>query len=146
MALQEGRLGTSARGRGLAKRGFFICAGPIVKGWPISIEVQGHFGDAGSIFGVRGGKVSGAKRGPIVKNRIPFGDWDKYEITSKGGKVTVVSNGELVNEGYDITPLKEASAFSPKAGRSAIAMWRSRSSNNAGHPSHADADRRRCAR
>ena len=48
--------------------------------------------------------MSGAKRGPIVKNRIPFGDWDKYRITSKGGKVTVVLNGGLVNEGYDIYP------------------------------------------
>jgi hypothetical protein len=89
---------------GWPNAGFFISAGPIVKGWPISIEVQGHFGEAGSVFGVRGGKVSGAKRGPIVKNRVPFGDWDKYEITSKGGKVTVVLNGELVKEGYDIYP------------------------------------------
>jgi len=89
---------------GWPNAGFFINAGPIVTGWPTSIEVQGHFGEAGSVFGVRGGKVSGAKRGPIVKNRIPFGDWDKYEITSKGGKVTVVLNGELVNEGYDIYP------------------------------------------
>lgn len=89
---------------GWPNAGFFISAGPIVKGWPTSIEVQGHFGEAGSVFGVRGGKVTGAKRGPIVKKRISFGDWDRYEITSKGGKVTVVLNGELVNEGYEIYP------------------------------------------
>jgi hypothetical protein len=89
---------------GWPNAGFFISAGPTVKGWPTSLEVQGHFGEVGSVFGVRGGKVTGAKRGVIVKNRIPFGDWDKYEITSKGGKVTVVLNGELVNEGYDIYP------------------------------------------
>jgi len=89
---------------GWPNAGFFINAGPIVTGWPTSIEVQGHFGEAGSVFGVRGGKVSGAKRGPIVKNRIPFGDWDKYEITSKDGKITVVLNGQLVNEGHDIYP------------------------------------------
>jgi 3-keto-disaccharide hydrolase len=89
---------------GWPNAGFFISAGPIVKGWPTSIEVQGHFGEAGSVFGVRGGKVSGAKRGPIVKNRIPFGEWDKYEVTSKDGRVTVVLNGELVNEAHDIYP------------------------------------------
>jgi hypothetical protein len=89
---------------GWPNAGFFISAGGIVNGWPTSIEVQGHFGEAGSVFGVRGGKVTGAKRGRIVKNRIAFGDWDKYEITSKGGKVTVVLNGELVNDGYDIYP------------------------------------------
>jgi hypothetical protein len=92
------------RDEGWPNAGFFISAGEIVKGWPMSIEVQGHFGEAGSVFGVRGGKVTGAKRGPIVKNRIPFGEWDKYEITSKGGKVTVILNGEQVNEGYDIYP------------------------------------------
>jgi hypothetical protein len=89
---------------GWPNAGFFISAGPIVKGWPTSLEVQGHFGEVGSLFGVRGGKVTGAKRGVIVKDRIPFGDWDKYEITSKGGKVSVVLNGQLVNEGYDIYP------------------------------------------
>jgi hypothetical protein len=89
---------------GWPNAGFFISAGPTVKGWPTSLEVQGHFGEVGSLFGVRGGKVSGAKRGVIVKNRIPFGEWDKYEITSKGGNVTVVLNGELVNRGHDIYP------------------------------------------
>lgn len=84
--------------------GFFINAGPIVKGWPTSHEVQGHYGEAGSLFGVRGGKVSGAKRGPFVKNRIPFGDWDRYEITQIDGKIKVILNGELVNEGYDAQP------------------------------------------
>jgi hypothetical protein len=89
---------------GWPNAGFFINAGPIVKGWPTSLEVQGHFGEAGSLFGVRGGSVKGAKRGVIVKNRIPFGEWDRYEITSKGGKVTVIMNGENVNEGYDVFP------------------------------------------
>ena len=89
---------------GWPNAGFFIHAGPIVKGWPTSLEVQGHFGEAGSLFGVRGGKIKGARRGPIVKDRIPFGDWDKYEITSQDGRVTVNLNGKLVNEGYDAEP------------------------------------------
>jgi hypothetical protein len=84
--------------------GFFINAGEIKDGWPISLEVQGYFGEAGSLFGVRGGKVTGAKRGPFVKDRPPFGEWDHYEITSLNGRVSVVLNGKLVNEGWDIFP------------------------------------------
>jgi hypothetical protein len=89
---------------GWPNAGFFIHAGPTVKGWPTSLEVQGHFGEVGSLFGVRGGSIKGARRGPIVKDRIPFGEWDRYEITSNNGKVTVVLNGKQVNEGIDAKP------------------------------------------
>ena len=89
---------------GWPNAGFFIHAGPTVNGWPMSLEVQGHFGEAGSVFGVRGGSIKGARRGPIVKDRIPFGDWDRYEITSKDGNVTVMLNGKLVNQGSDAKP------------------------------------------
>jgi hypothetical protein len=89
---------------GWPNAGFFIHAGPTVDTWPKSLEVQGHFGEAGSLFGVKGGSIKGARRGPIVKDRIRFGQWDQYEITSKDGKVTVVLNGKLVNEGYDANP------------------------------------------
>lgn len=84
--------------------GFFIHAGPIQNGWPVSLEVQGYFGEAGSLFGVRGGRISGAKRGPFVKQRPEFGSWDHYEITSKNGNISVVLNGMLVNEGTGAFP------------------------------------------
>jgi hypothetical protein len=84
--------------------GFFINAGPIENTWPVSHEVQGHFGEAGSLFGVRGGKVTGARRGPIVKERPKFGDWDRYEITQRDGHIRVVLNGVPVNEGSDAVP------------------------------------------
>jgi hypothetical protein len=84
--------------------GFFIHAHELKDGWPVSFEVQGYYGEAGSLFGVRGGKITGAKRGPFVKDRPPFGSWDKYEITSKDGKVSVVLNGVLVNEGTGASP------------------------------------------
>ena len=84
--------------------GFFIHAGPMVNGWPVSFEVQGHYGEAGSLFGVRGGKVTGAKRGPIVKDRPPFGSWDRYEITQQNGSIRVMLNGVLVNEGTGAEP------------------------------------------
>ncbi len=89
---------------GWPNAGFFIHAAEVLNGWPRSLEVQGHFGEAGSLFGVRGGKITGAKRGVIVKTRPRFGDWDRYEITSLDGRVTVRLNGELVNEGYNADP------------------------------------------
>jgi hypothetical protein len=84
--------------------GFFIFAGEVKDGWPISLEVQGYHGEAGSLFGVRGGKVEGAKRGPFVADRPPLGSWDRYEITARNGNVTVVLNGKLVNEGRNAVP------------------------------------------
>ena len=84
--------------------GFFIFAHEVKDGWPVSLEVQGYHGEAGSLFGVRGGKVEGAKRGPFVKDRPPLGSWDSYEVTARDGNVRVVLNGKLVNEGHDAVP------------------------------------------
>jgi hypothetical protein len=84
--------------------GFFIFAGEVKDGWPMSLEVQGYHGEAGSLFGVRGGKVEGAKRGPFVTGRPPLGSWDRYEITARDGNVRVVLNGNLVNEGRNAVP------------------------------------------
>jgi hypothetical protein len=51
--------------------GFFIHASEEVgKVWPKSfVEVQGYYGEAGSVFS---GGIKGAKRGPIVKDRVPL--------------------------------------------------------------------------
>jgi len=85
--------------------GFFIHAGATDNGWPMSLEVQGYFGEVGSLFGVRGGKITGAKRGPfVVHNRPVFGEWDHYEITSRDGKISIVLNGVPVNEGTGAWP------------------------------------------
>ena len=84
--------------------GFFIFAHEVKDGWPVSLEVQGYHGEAGSLFGVRGGKVQGAKRGPFVTDRPPLGSWDKYEVTARDGAVQVVLNGKLVNEGHGANP------------------------------------------
>lgn len=83
--------------------GFFIYASEAAgERWPKSfVEVQGHYGEAGSLFS---GGIQGAKRGPIVKDRVPFGDWDRYEITSRDGQVRVELNGKLVNEGWGADP------------------------------------------
>lgn len=90
---------------GWPNAGFFIHAQETAKEWPRSLEVQGHFGEVGSVFGVRGGKITGAKRGVIVKEgRPPFGEWDRYEIAAQDGKVTVKLNGTIVNEGTNASP------------------------------------------
>jgi hypothetical protein len=83
--------------------GFFINASEDVgRTWPRTfVEVQGHYGEKGSVFN---GGIKGAKRGPIVKDHVEFGDWDKYEITTKDGTVKVTLNGNLVNEGYGADP------------------------------------------
>ncbi|MDZ7640229.1 MAG: DUF1080 domain-containing protein [Bryobacterales bacterium] len=48
--------------------GFFIHAGEVKDGWPTSLEVQGYFGEAGSLFGVRGGD-----RWPSLDPSSPIG-------------------------------------------------------------------------
>ena len=84
--------------------GYFIHAGRVERDWPKSLEVQGHYGEAGSLFGVRGGRVVGAHRGPTPENRRPFGEWESVEIESLDGVVTVRLNGKKMNEGRDIEP------------------------------------------
>jgi Domain of Unknown Function (DUF1080) len=84
--------------------GFFIFAHEVKDTWPMSLEVQGYHGEAGSLFGVRGGKVEGAKRGPFVTDRPPLGSWDRYEVTARDGHVLVALNGKLVNEGRNAVP------------------------------------------
>jgi hypothetical protein len=76
--------------------GFFIHASEEVgKTWPASfVEVQGHWGEAGSVFS---GGIKGAKRGPLVWDRVPFGEWEN-------GTVRVILNGALVNEGWGAEP------------------------------------------
>jgi hypothetical protein len=88
--------------------GFFIFANEIKDTWPMSLEVQGYHGEAGSLFGVRGGKVEGARRGSFVPDRPPLGSWDKYEVTAREGHVLVVLNDKLVNEGRNAVPSEGA--------------------------------------
>jgi len=50
------------------------------------------------------GKLSGVSK--IKGNEKEPGQWNKYEITLKGGDLTLLINGEKVNEatGLDIVP------------------------------------------
>ena len=82
---------------------------------PRCVEVQLKSGDAGDVWAFYGTKVSGPQdRAKVVKDHELLGDfmgvakikaaekkpgeWNSYDITVKGGDITVKVNGELVNE------------------------------------------------
>jgi hypothetical protein len=75
--------------------------------WPKSLEVQLGSGDAGD-FWVIGSTIQIPDAAGRRKDRRhvnltdnsenPIGEWNRMEITSRGRKVTVKVNGELVNQ------------------------------------------------
>ncbi len=92
--------------------------------WPKSLEAQINVGNAGDFWGLDGYKLSGPaertkslvhprfgklinvkKLKPVEK---PPGEWNQYEITVDGDKVTLVINGRTVNRatGCDVLPGK----------------------------------------
>lgn len=85
---------------------------------PKCAEAQLRHGDAGDIWGFYGFKLKGDEaRWRDVKGHAQLGDfwgvgkikgaekepgqWNTYEITMQGGKLTVLVNGEKVNEATD---------------------------------------------
>ena len=90
---------------------------------PKCVEAQLKSGDAGDIWAFYGAKVKGDEErmrvikdhellgdfagvGKIKGNEKPPGEWNKYEITFDGGDLTLVVNGEKVNQatGCDAVP------------------------------------------
>jgi hypothetical protein len=82
--------------------------------WPTSIEAQLFAGSAGDFWLIyppdASLDVDKARQDPkqarhyyrLMKGEKierPFGEWNQYEITCKGGDVTLVVNGQKVNEG-----------------------------------------------
>jgi hypothetical protein len=82
---------------------------------PNCVEAQLKSGDAGDVYGFQGfqvggdapparkiddpdrfGGLMGLKK--IAGNENDPGQWNRYEITADGGKITVVLNGKQVNE------------------------------------------------
>ncbi len=94
-----------------------------ITGKPISflpkcVEAQLKSGSAGDIWGFYGYKLKGAEErftsvenhdllgnfvgvGKIKANENAPGEWNRYEITFDGGVLTLVINGEKVNEATD---------------------------------------------
>lgn len=79
------------------------------KVWPKSIEAQLMSGKAGDFWLIDGMKLdtpadrvdqkTPRHRNHVKPNEKPVGEWNEYEITVDGGKVTLKVNGEVLNEG-----------------------------------------------
>jgi hypothetical protein len=93
-------------------------AGEPISFLPKCVEAQLMHGSAGDIWGFYGFKLSGDKQrlreikghkalgdflgvGKIKDAEKEPGQWNTYEITLKGGDLTLVINGEKVNEATD---------------------------------------------
>jgi len=100
-------------------------AGDPISFLPKCVEAQLKSGDAGDLWGFYGASIQGdadrmrvvkdhellgdfAGVGKIKANEKPPGAWNRYEITLAGGDLTVLVNGEKVNEatGLDVVPGK----------------------------------------
>jgi hypothetical protein len=79
------------------------------KVWPKSIEAQLQSGKAGDFWLIDGVKLdtppdrvdqkTPRHRNHTKPNERPLGEWNEYEITVDGGKVSLKVNGEVLNEG-----------------------------------------------
>ena len=66
--------------------------------------MHGHYSEAGSLFAVLGGRVSGAHRGRVFENRKTFGELESIGAQLMDRSATVKLNGKNMNEGHDIEP------------------------------------------
>lgn len=80
--------------------------------WPTSVEAQTRAGRAGDIWlntppATKLG-IKDSQKDPKAERHVfhladpaekPFGEWNRYEITCRGGDITLVVNGTVVNEG-----------------------------------------------
>jgi len=84
---------------------------------PNSVEAQLQSGNAGDMYGFQGFKIGGDEErlseisigwrlGKIEGNENGPGEWNRYEITADGDRITLVVNGKLVNEAMncDVRP------------------------------------------
>jgi hypothetical protein len=88
--------------------------------WPMSLEVQLAFGNAGD-FWVIGttlelpnpeGRIQGRRHLNLTDNsEKPAGQWNQMEIIAKGDEVTVYVNGDLVNQASKLSQSKGAVAL-----------------------------------
>jgi len=79
---------------------------------PSSVEAQLRSGSAGDMYGFQGFKIGGDpdrlseisigwSLGKIEGNENEAGEWNRYEITADGDRITVILNGKKVNEATD---------------------------------------------
>jgi hypothetical protein len=86
---------------------------------PSSVEAQLRSGSAGDMYGFQGFKIGGEpdrlseisigwSLSKMESNENEPGEWNRYEITADGERITVMLNGKKVNEatGCDVRPGK----------------------------------------
>ena len=86
---------------------------------PNSVEAQLQSGNAGDMYGFQGFRISGDEEHlseipslqgwgltKIEGNENEPGEWNRYEITADGDRITLILNGKKVNEatGCDVRP------------------------------------------
>ena len=86
------------------------------KFWPKSIEAQLMDGNAGDIWSIDGTTIDVPNAKERTKGRRIVnltdnsekapGEWNKYEITCKGGEIILKVNGEVVNQGTNASITK----------------------------------------
>lgn len=86
---------------------------PQDKVWPRSVECQIQEGDCGDFWLIDSvsAVVDGVQKGPTNNTRVikkkdaekPTGEWNRVEIIANKGKCTHIVNGEVVNEGDNVS-------------------------------------------
>jgi hypothetical protein len=85
---------------------------------PNAMEAQLQSGNAGDMYGFQGFRIDGDEErlsqipvpgwrlAKIAGNENEPGEWNRYEITVDGDRVTLIVNGKKVNEatGCDVRP------------------------------------------
>ncbi len=75
------------------------------KVWPRCIEFQLQNQSVGQVIPVKGGKVQGHWDGAKARKATrPVGEWNRMEVTSKGGAMTCTLNGVEVATAADASP------------------------------------------
>jgi hypothetical protein len=82
---------------------------------PSCVEAQLQSGNAGDMYGFQGFKISGDEERlseiprldgwgltKIEGNENEPGEWNRYEITAQGDRITLIVNGKKVNEATDV--------------------------------------------
>jgi hypothetical protein len=77
--------------------------------WPKSVEAQLQSGNAGDFWNIGEYAMKTApdrSRGRNTRkthaNEHAVGEWNEYEIVVDGGNVTLIVNGEVLNEAWDV--------------------------------------------
>ena len=100
---------------------------------PRAIEAQLRSGDAGDLYGFHGMKIDGDPARTKKDSRPELlgdfvgvskikaaekepGQWNTYDITLSGGNLTVLVNGEKVNEAHDCDVVAGPIGFQSEGG------------------------------